>query len=355
MTEWLLLVLLVPGIVVPVVLLCGFAGCNAIYGLEPTVPIKPGPVIDSISQTVSAITLTWMVDQGATSIAFERMKLDEMGHPVGASQSLPVVALDVTLPPTTVRDDDGLEASTTYRYTARAVYAGEWSEESHKDVRTLDAPTFDAKGGDGSPRTGNGSVATTWSHTASGDSRAVLVGLRWAHNAFLPSGAAPTRTVTYGGASMTSLGVLGLDHADPTAASGTYTEFFYLLSPLTGARTVSLTVLRPFATITIIGCSLSYVEVSQVGSAPASVAGAEAGTSLSQTVSSAVNETIVQMFNTQSGLITGYDQTVRFDDQANGIGFVIGDAKGDTAVPFKASRAAGVQYAGLAVRLMPIS
>ena len=57
-----------------------------------------------------------------------------------------------------------------------------------------------------------------------------------------------------------------------------------------------------------------------------SVAGSEAGTSLPpqpQTVSSATNETVVQMFNTASGAITGYNQTLRVDDGANG--FVIGD------------------------------
>lgn len=352
MADWLLLVLLVPAIVVPVVLLCGFAGCNEIYGLDQTVVLEPGPVIYPISTSVSSITLTWMVAQGATSIEFVRMKLDQRGDPVPPAETIPVM-LDVMPPPTTVRDG-GREASTTYRYTAHAVYAGQPSKESAIDVTTLDPPTFDAKGGDGISRTANDIATTTWSHMASGDSRAVLVGLRWTHAAFL-SGAAPIRTVTYGGTLMTSLGAIRLGPADPTAAGGTYTEFFYLLSPPTGLQTVSLTVSRSFASITIAGCSLSYVEVSQLGSVPSPVAGAQPGTSLSQTVSSDVNETVVQMFNTQSGLITSYDQTVRFDDAVNGIGFVIGDAKGDTAVSFKASRSAGVQYAGLAVRLLPIS
>jgi hypothetical protein len=33
MTEWLILLLLVPAIVVPVVLLVGFAGCDRFFGL----------------------------------------------------------------------------------------------------------------------------------------------------------------------------------------------------------------------------------------------------------------------------------------------------------------------------------
>ena len=83
------------------------------------------------------------------------------------------------------------------------------------------------------------------------------------------------------------------------------------------------------------------------------VFGTEPGTSLAHTVSSAVNEMIVQMFTTASGAITGYSQTLRFDDGANG--FVIGDAPGAASVAFTASRANGVDYAGLAVRLTPVS
>jgi hypothetical protein len=36
MSEWLILLLIVPAVVVPVVLLVGFAGCNQVFGLDPT-------------------------------------------------------------------------------------------------------------------------------------------------------------------------------------------------------------------------------------------------------------------------------------------------------------------------------
>ena len=36
MIEWLALILLVPAVLFPIVLLFGFAGCNQIYGLDPT-------------------------------------------------------------------------------------------------------------------------------------------------------------------------------------------------------------------------------------------------------------------------------------------------------------------------------
>jgi hypothetical protein len=38
MLEWLALILLVPVVLVPIVLLFGFAGCNQVLGLDPTVP-----------------------------------------------------------------------------------------------------------------------------------------------------------------------------------------------------------------------------------------------------------------------------------------------------------------------------
>ncbi len=47
MMEWLLLCLLVPAVVVPVVLLWGFVGCNPILGLDPTSLARPTFELDS--------------------------------------------------------------------------------------------------------------------------------------------------------------------------------------------------------------------------------------------------------------------------------------------------------------------
>jgi hypothetical protein len=47
MMEWLILCLLVPAVVVPVVLLWGFVGCNPIFGLDPTSLIEPTFELDS--------------------------------------------------------------------------------------------------------------------------------------------------------------------------------------------------------------------------------------------------------------------------------------------------------------------
>jgi hypothetical protein len=47
MMEWLILCLLVPAVVVPVVLLWGFVGCNWIFGLDPTRLVLPTFELDS--------------------------------------------------------------------------------------------------------------------------------------------------------------------------------------------------------------------------------------------------------------------------------------------------------------------
>jgi hypothetical protein len=352
MTEWLLLLVLVPAVVVPVVLLVGFAGCDKVFGLDHIGPRPPGPVIlAATGKSIDTITLTWMIDPTATDIEFERFKLDANG-PVGMP-----VTFTVAASPATHDDDNGLEAATWYRYTARAVLPDDTSEPSAPvDGATLGPPAFDAVA-NGTRVAANTKAITTWSHTASADASFVIVALRWQHNGSPFSAAGtPTRTATYGGTPMTSLGVIGLNNAALTDINGTFTyhEFFGLLAPPTGPQTVSLSVERADAVVTVDGCSVSYVRVSNFGSV-SSVYGTEPGTSLAQTVSSATNEMVVQMFNTATGTISGYNQASRYDDQANGVGFVVGDAPGASSVPFAANRADATDYAGLAVRLNPVT
>lgn len=352
MTEWLLLVLLVPAIVVPVVLLLGFAGCDKVFGLDRIDDPEPGPLIESATgKSLSVITLMWKIDPTAMNIEFERIKIGSMG-PVGSPYTFSVAATPAS------HDDAGLEPATTYSYTATAIFAdGDKSSPSAPVMgTTLSFPTFDATGA-GNSAAGTTSATTAWSHTASADADAVVVGLRWTQTVFFAPSGTPTRTARYGGNPMTSLGVVGLNNAALTDVNGTfvYQEFFGLLDPPIGAQTVELSVERAGAgSVTVEGCSVSYIAVSAFGSVSA-VSGTEAGTSLAQTVVSAVNEIIVHMFTVASGPITNYTATLRFAGNANGIGFVIGDAPGAPSVPITALRAEGVDYAGLAVRLTPKS
>jgi hypothetical protein len=340
MTEWLALLILVPAIVAPAVLLFGFAGCAYYPGAAPAqVPI----IVSANGKSTSVITLTWMIDPTATAIEFERTQIGQ--------QVNPPQTFDLSPAPAT-HDDPGLLPATTYSYRARAIYGqgaaiSDWSA-SVLGTTLATAVTFDAAGHGGS-NTGTNTATATWSHTAvGGPNAAVVVGLRWTDNIGFGT---PTRTVTYGGTPMASLGVIGLNNAALTAPIGGYQEFFGLLDPPAGVQTVSVTVSRNAAlSVAVTASSVSYLEVSAFGPA-ASVAGSGAGTSLSQTVSSAVNEMVVQMFGA-SGAIGSYNETVRFNDEANG--FVIGDAPGAASVSFAATRAAGVDYAGSALRLTPV-
>jgi hypothetical protein len=354
MTEWLLLVLLVPAIVVPVVLLFGFVGCDRVFGLTYVQPPGPAPVIVSATGTsLSAIALVWTIDSTATDIKFTRRKVlpgGQLGPPVTFSFS----AAPATHP------DTGLEPATTYEYTANAIFSdGEPSDTSASiQGTTLAAPTFDAAG-TGNTGSGTDSASATWSHTASGESRVVVVGLRWQlHGSFVsPQGITPTRSATYGGTPMTSLAVIGMDNHGLTEINGTfaYLELFGLSNPPTGTATVAIAVDRTGAdSMRVDGCSVSYTEVSGLGSAT-TVSGGEPGTALTQPVSSAVNEIVVQMFGTATGLVGGYNQTVRYDGgAAHAIGLVIGDVAGAASVQFSATRDNLADYAGIAVRLTPI-
>jgi hypothetical protein len=346
MIEWLLLLLLVPAVVLPVVLLLGFAGCGFEGQAGEYLPL----VITSATATSpNTVTLTWTGGYTA-QIEFQRDKRPKPGQ----SPEWPhVFVVDMT-PQTT--GDGGLTADSVYEYRVRQIYGdgqrGEWSPivrvETPADVVVpVPSVTFDTVSG-GHTDSGLGDASTTWPHTASGNAAAVVVGLRWSQTGGVGT---PTRTVTYGAVDMTSLGVRGLDDDAINAFSGVYQELFGLRNPPTGAQTVSVTVDRTASNLSFEACSVSYAQVSGFVLAPP-VSGTEAGTTMTQPANSAPNEMVVQMFATASGSITAYNQTSRFTS-ANG--FLIGDAPGAAAISFTANRATGVDYAGLAVRLTPVT
>jgi hypothetical protein len=345
MIEWLLLLLLVPAVVLPVVLLLGFAGC----GFEGQgTPYLPLVITSATATSPNTVKLTWTGGYTA-QIEFQRDKKPKPGQsPEGAHQFI----VDMT-PQTT--DDGGLSADSVYEYMVRQIYGdgqrGEWSPMvevvTPAVVVTAPSVTFDTVSG-GHTDSGIGEASTTWSHTASGNAAAVVVGVRWSQTGGVGT---PTRTVTYGGVAMQSLGVRGLNDEAVNAFSGVYEEFFGFRNPPTGAQTVSVTLDRTASNLSFEACSVSYAQVSSFVPAPP-VSGTEPGTTMTQPVNSAMNEMVVQMFATASGSITAYNQTPRFTS-ANGL--LIGDAPGATAVSFTATRASGVDYAGLAVRLTPVT
>jgi hypothetical protein len=119
MAEWLILLLLFPAVVVPVVLLVGFAGCDVVFGLE-----EPPAIVSAKGKSVRVITLTWTYESSAKQFQFERMKLQEQ------------TTQQFNVPGSPYKHDDdnqgqGLEPNTVYQYRVRAILGdgeeGHWS------------------------------------------------------------------------------------------------------------------------------------------------------------------------------------------------------------------------------------
>lgn len=127
MSEWLILLLLVPAIVVPVVLLSGFAGCHRVF-LDPR-----NPVIESIEPiSSSAIRLIWRLTGDSTE--FERTRVPDPNQPPPAPEDpeyrpkrfFPTGSgtADFAL----LYDDEDLARGTSYDYRARTHAFGEESD-----------------------------------------------------------------------------------------------------------------------------------------------------------------------------------------------------------------------------------
>lgn len=108
----------------------------------------------------------------------------------------------------------------------------------------------------------SGITTQSWSHTCSGSDRVVFaainVGIDAAHQTPYSS---YTRTVTYDGVAMTSLGAV--DSGSPTYHAG-WVELFYLMNPPTGAKTVAVTLGSGTNVLALGGSSVSYTGVGSV-------------------------------------------------------------------------------------------
>jgi hypothetical protein len=71
--DWLLLFLAVPAVIVPIVLLCGFAGCRTLLGFEdPVLIVAPPENLRPESVGFDGITLTWdYLDPPPEPVTFE--------------------------------------------------------------------------------------------------------------------------------------------------------------------------------------------------------------------------------------------------------------------------------------------
>jgi hypothetical protein len=110
MTEWAILVILVPAVIVPVVLLLGFAGCFS----KPEFVGRPFITVAEATSTTS-IRIEWSYD-GDGIIEFE-IEVSEVGGSV-----LPIIKVP---PPATSREVTGLDEASTYSFRVRVIRNGE--------------------------------------------------------------------------------------------------------------------------------------------------------------------------------------------------------------------------------------
>jgi len=134
MSDWLILLLLVPAIIAPVVLLVGFAGCKFEHG-----QVDPYLAIDSAKgKNPYTVTLAWSFDTALVSFNFVRVKLpsrSETGTFTAAAQPPSGSSRIVQF----MDDPDILEPGTRYEYTVEGIASdGESVTSSPVEVTTFD-------------------------------------------------------------------------------------------------------------------------------------------------------------------------------------------------------------------------
>ncbi len=194
------------------------------------------------------------------------------------------------------------------------------------------AVAYDATG------TGAGTTASaaslSWSHTATGSKRAVVVG--FAVGTVANAGSGWTRSVTYNGVAMTSFGMIdsGVGQVDG------FIELFGLLNPATGSQTVVASATKASVTPeSLIACSVSYTGVGWFGTG---VTGANAGqaNAPSLVVPSEVGSMAVGAMCSGSA-VAGNTQTQRYRNNLIGNtaagNLVVSDGVGAATVTFTAN------------------
>lgn len=213
---------------------------------------------------------------------------------------------------------------------------------------------FDAIG-DGKAAATSGTTPSngSWSHTCSGNDRAVIVHVAVSRNG---SGATSTitRSATYGGIAMTELAAGSLGGGSISSHMITWG----LLNPPTGAQTVQVNITQSAGGSGFAGNSVSYTNVDSFDTAQM-VAGAASGTAMAQGVTgSAVGDMISQAFSAAnaSGVgISSYTPTPpRFfvTTAAWSKAISAGDSPGAAGtVNFSAVRGSAVAWRGHAIIL----
>lgn len=125
--EWIILLVIVPVIVVPVVLLYGFAGCTFDPSVQPGNPPAPGPPATPTDLAATAtdldrIALAWAyLDPPPDAVKFQIQRTG------GSPLPQPPLVTGTTF------DDTGLDEGTTYVYQVKAVRDSDGVESELSD------------------------------------------------------------------------------------------------------------------------------------------------------------------------------------------------------------------------------
>jgi hypothetical protein len=136
-TEWVILLLAVASIVVPVVLLFGFAGCDALFDLTH-IPKRP-LIVSATGTAVDTIAVEWTFDFDTPT----KFQLERDG----------TIAADLDGAARMFDDDSGLAEGSEHSYRVRAFFGDDWTDWSPAvPGKTLTfLPTFSAALGEDEP------------------------------------------------------------------------------------------------------------------------------------------------------------------------------------------------------------
>lgn len=232
---------------------------------------------------------------------------------------------------------------------------GEWVEQSKAWDGSEWVPikgaspavAFDAVGAGGAGQTTGLSYNFSWTHTASGEGRAVVVSVAVA----VVNGSITGITATYGSTPMTALTPRGYNNG-----STGLTQQFILLNPPTGAQTVQVTVTHGGA-FHISGAVANSVSYNNVASYTQGASSHGSGVLRTLTVTTASGgDMVAQAFgHRQTNAMSDYNQTQRSNLAPGGFipGLVVGDSdEGDNNISFTAT-GANVAWSGVSVILHP--
>src|ERR1700687_569192 len=105
--EWFILLMLLPAVLVPVVLLCGLAGCEFHGGIVSIA----APTVTPSPRNVDHITVSWQNNETNPVLRYHFVRLK-------GTDTQTDVEVDASV--TTV-EDTGLEAATDYTYEVSAI------------------------------------------------------------------------------------------------------------------------------------------------------------------------------------------------------------------------------------------